>query len=1072
MKHIGIASALTLGMLLALPAQAQTYTRTDTIAYEDNLSLWVIGQQKSSTNVNTGLVESQTDYDPATALPIRTYAFGKLQQTLTYDTTSAVTTGQRGTLKTVSDGRDGTLNTTITLSSWKRGIPQLIQFPATPESPTGSSKSAVVNNNGWLDSVTDENKYKTCYRFDAMGRLTGITYPSETQLEVCDTSKWVETTQTFAPVAATEYGIPAGHWKQTVSTGNGRQVTYYDALWRPLVSERYDTANTAGTLSQTVTRYDAGGHAVYQSYPMQGLTGYTVPTQGIRTSYDALERVTRVEQDSELGVLATTTEYLTGFQTRVTNPRLKVTTTSYLTYDQPSTDWPKAIVHPAGAYTDIARDVFGKPTSLTRRDVASTKVATRTYTYFSDTQELCRTVEPETGATLMGYDAAGNLSWSAAGLLSTTPCDKEGDTAAILARRASRTYDARNRVKTLTFPDDGLGDTTYDYWADGQLKSLVAQNDGGTLVTSTYDYNRRRLLSGESLVWNGNINWPITYTYNANGHLASQVWHGVTVDYVPNALGQPTKAGVFASSVSYFPNGAMKQFTYGNGIVHTLTQNTRQLPDRSKDVYSTSPAVLDDSYDFDANGNVAAISDGLADNRGNRTMTYDDLDRLTATTSPMFGTGAVYAYDVLDNLTRAKMGATPQAPARDHYFCYDANWRLAFVRSGPVCTGTASPAVDALIYDEQGNVKSKDAQTFAFDYGNRLRSENTLASSSSYVYDGHGRRVRDTTTAEKYSHYTLDGRLAMTGDARANTVSEYVQLNGSLIAIRERDVATNVYTYKYQHTDALGSPVAVTDASRNVIERSEYEPYGKVLNRAVHDGPGYTGHVEDAATGLTYMQQRYYDPSIGMMLSVDPVTAYEGDMRHFNRYAYAYNNPYKFTDPDGRCPLCGAAVGAGIDAATQGLLMAAGVQEEFDTTSVMVSAGTGALGVGLAGRLGKLGGILGDVVVSVTSSALKGDDITVEGVLMDVAAGQGGTKLATQKIMNSPATKVAQRQANRLERIGNRPGARPAQAARAQSATPALQKSVAQQAARTGIVASGVGSAGLKGLQEKKKEAE
>lgn len=27
-------------------------------------------------------------------------------------------------------------------------------------------------------------------------------------------------------------------------------------------------------------------------------------------------------------------------------------------------------------------------------------------------------------------------------------------------------------------------------------------------------------------------------------------------------------------------------------------------------------------------------------------------------------------------------------------------------------------------------------------------------------------------------------------------------------------------------------------------------------------------------------------------------------MRHFNRYAYAYNNPYKFTDPDGRCGAC------------------------------------------------------------------------------------------------------------------------------------------------------------------------
>jgi len=108
-------------------------------------------------------------------------------------------------------------------------------------------------------------------------------------------------------------------------------------------------------------------------------------------------------------------------------------------------------------------------------------------------------------------------------------------------------------------------------------------------------------------------------------------------------------------------------------------------------------------------------------------------------------------------------------------------------------------------------------------------------------------------------------------------------------------------TVEYIHTDALGSPVAVTDASRNVIERSEYEPFGEVLvPSAPQDGPGYTGHVFDSATGLNYMQQRYYDPGIGRFLSVDPVTAYENPVGAFNRYWYANNNPYRFTDPDGR----------------------------------------------------------------------------------------------------------------------------------------------------------------------------
>src|SRR5690606_514960 len=45
---------------------------------------------------------------------------------------------------------------------------------------------------------------------------------------------------------------------------------------------------------------------------------------------------------------------------------------------------------------------------------------------------------------------------------------------------------------------------------------------------------------------------------------------------------------------------------------------------------------------------------------------------------------------------------------------------------------------------------------------------------------------------------------------------------------------------------------------------------------------------------------RYYDPEIGRLLSVDPVTADSNTGAMFNRYNYANSNPYKFTDPDGR----------------------------------------------------------------------------------------------------------------------------------------------------------------------------
>lgn len=156
-------------------------------------------------------------------------------------------------------------------------------------------------------------------------------------------------------------------------------------------------------------------------------------------------------------------------------------------------------------------------------------------------------------------------------------------------------------------------------------------------------------------------------------------------------------------------------------------------------------------------------------------------------------------------------------------------------------------------------------------------------------------------------------------------------------------------TVRYIHTDGLGSVVLVTDKYRNVVERREYEPYGAALT-GVKDGPGYAGHVSDAQTGLTYMQQRYYDSICGRFLSVDPVTAHgNGDWRLFNRYAYAFNNPYKFTDPDGRASWYVFSDAFRVE-------VSAGLQLEAKaklTNAVQLGAGLGSvsLGGGVSGAM-------------------------------------------------------------------------------------------------------------------------
>lgn len=125
------------------------------------------------------------------------------------------------------------------------------------------------------------------------------------------------------------------------------------------------------------------------------------------------------------------------------------------------------------------------------------------------------------------------------------------------------------------------------------------------------------------------------------------------------------------------------------------------------------------------------------------------------------------------------------------------------------------------------------------------------------------------------------------------------------VAVATISLASEAATVTYVHTDVLGSPIVETDvAGHKLAGEVDYRAYGEEVLRLPQSGTGFTGHYRDASTDLVYMQQRYYDPGIGRFLSADPVESSKGDLRHFNRYAYAYSNPYRFTDPDGRCPAC------------------------------------------------------------------------------------------------------------------------------------------------------------------------
>lgn len=724
-------------------------SRSDTTAYHDDLALWVLGQVKSESNADTGWVMSETRYND-NAQAIQRLTFGRLVESYAYHAD--------GTLAEVRDGR----NNAVALNGWKRGLPQSIQYP------DQTSESAVVDDNGWISSVTDENAFTTAYSYDPVGRLTSITYPG------ADSNAWHSTNITLSRRDMAEYGLLPGHWMQSTVTGNRAKNVFLDALWRPVLTHEWDGADLFGTIRMTAARYDEKGRPTFTSYP--GLDWGTGPAQGTHTEYDALGRVVLTKQDSELGQLTTRTEYLAQLMTRTTNPRQQQTVTLFQAYDQPAYDVPVGVVQGEGIATELHRDLFGAIESIKRRSSDGSVQAVRQYVY-DERKRLCKSIEPETGATVVDYDAANNVAWSASGVAAPATNNCNRDEALASGRAVTRSYDSRNRVKTLAFPD-GRGNQWWDYYPDGQVKQIVTNNDSGSAsVTNSYEYNKRRFLTRERLQFDG-IDWAIGLAYSNEGNLDSHTYpNGQTVAYAVNALGQPKQAGIYATGVTYFANGGMSRFTYGNGIVHTLELNLRGLAERSRD--AGNAVVHDDSYDYDANGNVAAISDGLPGARGNRSMTYDGVDRLTAASSAMFGS-ASYGYDVLDNLR------TVDVAGRSHTYYYDGSNHLTNVK----LTSTGQSVI-GLGYDVQGNLDNKNGQQFKFDFGNRLRE---AVGAETYRYDGHGRRVLATspTLGGIVSMYGQDGVLRYQRDFRKEKDIAYVQLNGSLVARASTPIAPDV----------------------------------------------------------------------------------------------------------------------------------------------------------------------------------------------------------------------------------------------------------------------------------------
>lgn len=103
---------------------------------------------------------------------------------------------------------------------------------------------------------------------------------------------------------------------------------------------------------------------------------------------------------------------------------------------------------------------------------------------------------------------------------------------------------------------------------------------------------------------------------------------------------------------------------------------------------------------------------------------------------------------------------------------------------------------------------------------------------------------------------------------------------------------------EYLHHDQVGSVIAKTDETGNLVNSTSFSSYGEGTPVSAF---GYAGGWTDEDTGLIYYRARWYDPEVGKFISIDPLLEITQDP-----YGYASNSPLEFTDPTGMIVLLGS----------------------------------------------------------------------------------------------------------------------------------------------------------------------
>ena len=310
-------------------------------------------------------------------------------------------------------------------------------------------------------------------------------------------------------------------------------------------------------------------------------------------------------------------------------------------------------------------------------------------------------------------------------------------------------------------------------------------------------------------------------------------------------------------------------------------------------------------------------------------------------------------------------------------------------------------------------------RTYTWNSRNQLVSSVDSNYSTSYVYGQDGQRSNKYTQGSEtlyfnkmWSLHTDNGNSVYGGQYAKNVYLGETRIVTKLARADQKTAHEETYKQYYYHSDHLGSATMISDWEGKEYQRIEYTPYGETWVEKTNNSGSeflpykFTGKEVDQETGLYYYGARYLDPKYSMWISTDPalgeyvpemgkgnsknsanLPGMGGIFNHINGnlYAYAANNPIKYTDPDGRIPflVVTAAVGALVGAAY-------GAYKSYSETGSVnwTEVGKDAL---IGGAIGLGAGAL--TSVAVTGLATSSVTTVTSGISAGLSAATGGTSI-------------------------------------------------------------------------------